>query len=76
MESAKICHPHGDKKYSNINTAIIVKPLDATNFWNIDINKTCRFVFKTARHVGLFAVIQNMSLRRDGKECVDYVQVN
>lgn len=78
MENDKICHPFSAKGNIRLpdveDGAAIVKPNHMFDPWKVTSNKLCKYVFKTHRHTGLFAVIQTMSLRRNGSECIDYVQ--
>ncbi|XP_046740657.1 uncharacterized protein LOC124408042 [Diprion similis] len=87
MESEDICNPLGKTKTNKLpnsdDSAVIIKPDHMFDRWaEITFDKTCKFVFKTAnRHIGLFAVVQEMSFRTNGtnpidgtKNCIDYIQ--
>lgn len=87
MENEDICHGNQQsfewydhknaKELSRArNSAIILKPDRMFDHWQRITNKHCRFVFKVhSTYKGLFAVIQKISFRRNGTECIDYVQV-
>ncbi|XP_012268923.2 uncharacterized protein LOC105693513 [Athalia rosae] len=78
MESPKICHLYSSKQTIKLpdaeDAAVIVRPSHMFDPWTTSVDKFCKYVFKTSRHTGLFAVIQNMSFRRNGNECLDWVQ--
>jgi len=79
LESEKICH-FLTKKHTldlRLGTAAVVIPRHMFDHWqSITADRFCRFVFKTSKGEGLFAVIQKMAFRRDGDQCIDYVRVS
>lgn len=58
-------------------SAIIVKDNQYFKNWSGRWDFECRFIVKTKDRMGLFAVIQKISLRRDieNDACIDYIQV-
>lgn len=80
LEKKEICDPLGKKRESlqlsnGPDAAAIVKPLNTFDHWQVQTDKLCKFVFKARKGEHLFTVIQNMSLRRNGTECLDYIKV-
>ncbi|XP_033179262.1 uncharacterized protein LOC100741954 isoform X2 [Bombus impatiens] len=76
LESEKLCHILG--KVSTIDIKIgaaIVRPKYMLDRWNVRANVHCKFKFITAKGYGLFGVIQKMSFRKNGTQCLDYVQI-
>ncbi|XP_031836790.1 uncharacterized protein LOC116428814 [Nomia melanderi] len=75
LESEKVCHRLGIKSTIEItDLAAVVLPKHMFDRWDVLQNVYCRFVFKAAKGDGLFGVIQKMSFRRNGTQCLDYVQ--
>ncbi|XP_058810687.1 uncharacterized protein LOC131675657 [Phymastichus coffea] len=80
LDNEAICNPvahniqNVDNLKKNKDSAIIVKPSHTFTTWLVNYNKICRFKIRSAKEMGLFAVIQRMSLRRNGTGCLDYVQ--
>lgn len=56
-------------------TAAIVTPHHMFDRWVVKADRNCTFTFRTDKGEGLFAVIQKMFFRRNGDQCIDYVQV-
>ncbi|KZC05653.1 PREDICTED: uncharacterized protein LOC107193978 [Dufourea novaeangliae] len=74
MDTEKICYGRS-KSSIEINTqAAIVWPNHMFDRWIVHPNVHCKFVFKAAKGDGLFGVIQKMSFRKNGSQCIDYVQ--
>lgn len=78
LENEKFCHVLKKKFTHEIRnaTAAIVRSSHMFDRWEVNSDRHCRFVFKTARGEGLFAVIHRMFFRRNGSQCVDYVKVS
>ncbi|KAG7210902.1 hypothetical protein KM043_016280 [Ampulex compressa] len=75
LGNEKICHPLGRKRSLNIvDKPAIVKPNRIFDTWFVTSDVHCKYVFKASRGHGLFGVIQKMSFRRNGSDCIDYVQ--
>ncbi|OAD53129.1 hypothetical protein WN48_10758 [Eufriesea mexicana] len=76
MESEKLCQILGGKSPINIATgaATVWSKYMYEQWKNVRSNIQCKFKFTTAKGFGLFAVIQKMSFRRNGTQCIDYVQ--
>ncbi|XP_070172189.1 uncharacterized protein [Polyergus mexicanus] len=76
LENEKFCHLLNKKHSHDLRngTAAIVASHHMFDRWVVKHNLTCTFTFKTARGEGLFAVIHKMSFRRNGDQCLDYVQ--
>ena len=75
LESERICHGLGNKATTEItNLAAVVRARHMFDRWTVLTNVHCKFVFKTPKGDGLFGVIQQMSFRQNGTQCVDYVQ--
>ncbi|XP_076752193.1 uncharacterized protein LOC143424175 isoform X2 [Xylocopa sonorina] len=75
LESEKFCHIFD--KTSTIDLkggAAIVTTKRMFERWTVLNNVHCKFTFRAAKGDGLFGVIQNVSFRRNGTECLDYVQ--
>ncbi|XP_066583992.1 uncharacterized protein [Prorops nasuta] len=72
-EEEKICNPQGKKHTIELNDSrpVNVKP---KRLFNFNPNKNCNFVIKLKKGNGLMAVIQTLSFRRNGSQCLDYVQ--
>ncbi|XP_014209208.1 uncharacterized protein LOC106639906 [Copidosoma floridanum] len=79
LDSEKICHPlrtkaDGVTELRKVkNSALIVKPSHVFDSWQMKYNKHCKFKIKGPKGDNLFAVVQRMSLRRNGTGCLDYV---
>lgn len=82
MDNEAICNPSSDateivddlRKYRE--SAIMVRPGHVFDSWQVvKYNKHCKFKVKGVKGEGLLAVIQKMSLRRNGSECLDYIRV-
>ncbi|KAK2575467.1 hypothetical protein KPH14_011198 [Odynerus spinipes] len=70
IENQKDCDLIGLNK-QNRDLAVIVKiTLDHA----INTDTSCTFVIKANKGDGLFGVIQKMTFRRNGTQCLDYVQ--
>ncbi|XP_033365851.1 uncharacterized protein LOC117242909 isoform X1 [Bombus vosnesenskii] len=75
LESEKLCHILGKVSTIDIKVgAAIVRPKYMLDRWNVRANVHCKFKFITAKGYGLFGVIQKMSFRKNGTQCLDYVQ--
>ncbi|XP_011499346.1 PREDICTED: uncharacterized protein LOC105363377 [Ceratosolen solmsi marchali] len=80
LDNAAICNPLNEKVETveilkkNKNSAIMVKPSHIFDSWQVMYNKHCKFKIKATKGESLFAVIQRMSLRGNGSECLDYVR--
>lgn len=81
LEDDKVCPvmPGSPKELSvgkDNRSAIIVKDTQYFKSWSGRWDFECRFIVKTKDRMGLFAVIQKMSLRRDIENdvCIDYIQ--
>ncbi|CAL7934832.1 unnamed protein product [Xylocopa violacea] len=73
LESDKFCHI----KTSTIDLkggAAIVTTKRMFERWTVLSNVHCKFTFKAPKGDGIFGVIQKISFRRNGTECLDYVQ--
>lgn len=79
LDNLKICHPLRKKLTEELkedkNSAVLIQPSHVFDTWRVSADKHCRFTFKAKKGDGLFAVIHNISFRRNGSECLDYVQV-
>nr|XP_034191881.1 uncharacterized protein LOC117609529 [Osmia lignaria] len=76
LDSEKFCHIYGKTTTTEIkNSTIIVRSKHMFDPW-VEGRKNvhCKFVIKTAKGDGLFGVIQKLSFRRNGSQCLDYVQ--
>ncbi|KAK9300340.1 hypothetical protein QLX08_006889 [Tetragonisca angustula] len=75
LESEKLCNILGKVSTIDINTsAAIVRAKHMLERWNVRTNVYCKFKVTTAKGYGLFGVIQKMSFRKNGTQCLDYVQ--
>ncbi|XP_076293757.1 uncharacterized protein LOC143215484 [Lasioglossum baleicum] len=75
LESEKVCHMLGIKSTIETNdAAAMVLPKQMFEHWEVLQNVHCKFVIKAAKGDGLFGVIQKMSFRKNGTQCLDYVQ--
>ncbi|XP_003702844.1 uncharacterized protein LOC100877956 [Megachile rotundata] len=76
LDSEKFCHLLRKTTTTEIkDSAIIVTSKHMFNPWTEGRkNIHCKFIIKTAKGDGLFGVIQKMSFRRNGTQCLDYVQ--
>ncbi|CAH1405061.1 unnamed protein product [Nezara viridula] len=81
LEDDKVCPvmPGPPKELSvgkDNRSAIIIKDTQYFKNWFGRWDFECRFIVKTKDRMGLFAVIQKMSFRRDieNDACIDYVQ--
>ncbi|XP_054004154.1 uncharacterized protein LOC128890031 [Hylaeus anthracinus] len=75
LESERFCHKLNKKSTIEIkNSAAIVWPKHMFDRWSVLTDVRCKFVFKAAKGDGLFGVIQEMSLRQNSTDCIDYVQ--
>ncbi|XP_077257019.1 uncharacterized protein LOC143894539 [Temnothorax americanus] len=76
LESDRICHILNKKHTLDMlnGAAAIVTPHHMFDRWLVNADRHCRFVFRTGKSEGLFAVVQKMAFRRDGDHCVDYVR--
>ncbi|XP_012282885.1 uncharacterized protein LOC105701049 [Orussus abietinus] len=74
LDSEKICHPYNKETIHVTDLALLVRPHHIFDTWNVINDKTCKFAIHTKKNIGLFAVIQKMSFRRNGTKCLDYVE--
>ncbi|KAK1129944.1 hypothetical protein K0M31_019638 [Melipona bicolor] len=75
LESEKLCNILGKVSTIDINSsAAIVRAKHMLDRWNVRMNVHCKFKITTAKGYGLFGVIQKMSFRKNGTQCLDYVQ--
>ncbi|EFN63060.1 hypothetical protein EAG_15907 [Camponotus floridanus] len=76
LENERFCHPLNKKHSHDVHnsTATIVRSHHMFDSWIVKRNLTCMFTFKIARNEGIFAVIQRMSFRQNGNQCLDYVR--
>lgn len=75
LTQEQICHPLGNEKTIKITRALIVEP---SYIFKVDRSSglKCKYIIKTSHHENLMVVIQNLSFRRNGSECLDYVRVS
>uniref|UniRef100_A0A6V7LEZ1 CUB domain-containing protein n=1 Tax=Bracon brevicornis TaxID=1563983 RepID=A0A6V7LEZ1_9HYME len=79
LVDAEICHPLGKSKTkirlpSAPNSGLIISPSYKFDHWdNILQDLKCKFTVIAPKGEHLLAVIQTLSLRRNGSECLDYV---
>ncbi|XP_008558426.1 uncharacterized protein LOC103578940 [Microplitis demolitor] len=73
LTQEQICHPLGNEKTIKITRALIVEP---SYIFKVDRSSglKCKYIIKTSHHENLMVVIQNLSFRRNGSECLDYVR--
>ncbi|KAJ8676559.1 hypothetical protein QAD02_012346 [Eretmocerus hayati] len=83
LGSEAICKPiNGETKVDDLkersDSAVLVEPGHVFDSWRVLSDKHCKFRVKGPKldrvQSGLFAVIQRMSLRRRGSECLDYIR--
>lgn len=83
LDNAAICNPSSDKvqvvedlrSKGFRDSAILIKPSHVFETWHVKYNKHCKFKVKATKGDALFAVVQSMSFRRNGTECLDYIMV-
>lgn len=78
LESEKVCHPMNKVHTHDVRnaTAVIVKSNYFFNRWDVSYDRQCKFIVKTAKGEGLFAIIHNMVFRGNNTACLDYVRVS
>ncbi|CAK9834146.1 hypothetical protein ANTRET_LOCUS10717 [Anthophora retusa] len=75
LETQKICHPLGKTSTIDLKSgAAKVGVKHMFDQWFVHINFHCKFIFKAVKGDGLFGVIQKMSFRQNGTQCLDYIQ--
>ncbi|XP_076234558.1 uncharacterized protein LOC143179288 [Calliopsis andreniformis] len=82
LETERICPfrfsntvPFSKKSKIEItNSAAVVRAKHMFDRWTVLDNVQCKFVFRAPKGDGLFGVIQQMSFRQNGTQCLDYVQ--
>ncbi|XP_014477793.1 PREDICTED: uncharacterized protein LOC106746096 isoform X2 [Dinoponera quadriceps] len=77
LESDKICHPLNRSHLHDIRnaSAVIINSKYFFNRWVVNLDRYCKYTFRTAKGEGLFAVIHNMFFRRKNNgACLDYVR--
>jgi hypothetical protein len=80
LDNAAICNTNNKVESieilrKNKDSAIMIKPSLIFNSWQVMYSKHCKFKIKATKGERLFAVIQKMSLRGNGSECLDYIRV-
>ncbi|XP_003426410.1 uncharacterized protein LOC100677875 [Nasonia vitripennis] len=81
LDNPAICNPSTDKvqviddlrNRGKRDLAILIEPSHVFDTWYVKYNKHCKFRVKATKGDALFAVVQSMSLRRNGTECLDYI---
>lgn len=76
LESEKVCHPMNKVHTHDVRnaTAVIIKSNYFFNRWDVSYDRQCKFIVKTAKGEGLFAIIHNMVFRGNNTACLDYVR--